>query len=61
MSRRIVYQVNCPECGRRIRAPSEELRRERVLRHVRNCNAFKKAGVVAPPSAVAPTEQEPAP
>ena len=43
---RIVHEVRCPGCGRRIRAGSLDERRARVLRHVRNCNAL--AGKDAP-------------
>lgn len=57
---RVRYEVHCPECGKRIRAPSEELRRERVLRHVRNCNAFRRIGApTVPLESVAPPAETP--
>jgi hypothetical protein len=57
---RVVYQVNCPGCGRRIRAPSEDLRRQRVITHVRNCYAFRKADApTVPLDLVAPPEPTP--
>jgi hypothetical protein len=38
------FETVCPGCLRVLHALTIEKRRARVLRHIQNCNAFKKFG-----------------
>lgn len=56
---RLVFEATCPGCTKVIRAPSADERRARVLRHIRNCNAMRQAGVSGLPKELVQLEQKP--